>query len=235
MCVEPLWDLYGFTLRHNQTSPFLHWNQPHNHKSTGLSRGESQTSLSSPVLTLASPLASKPGNLSCIGVAQMSHQDPERRRLWHCWGLAGAALPSEPELHHPELHTASAQPLRAPAPRAEQLQELREHGVAVRAVWMCGGVTAQTLLVCTRDWHSLKLCWLPAGVRTGWNTRCTAALSVKAEGNLDPLLVATGRAGSRAASSLHSPASPFPQDPPMRHPLQGRLTVLRTLHNLPIY
>lgn len=44
----------------------------------GFHTGESQTSVSSLVLVLARLLAPKPGNLSCIYLAQMRNWDPER-------------------------------------------------------------------------------------------------------------------------------------------------------------
>lgn len=143
-----------------------------------------------------------------------------------------AALLSVAELQPPtRAHSLSSAPFKPHPPRAEQLQDPRGHSVTAKAVWMCGGATVQILLVCTKDWHRLKLCWLPSGLRTSMNTLCTTVLlfNMKAEGNLDPLLVATRRAGSRAVSSICSPAAPFPTGPTDETATsQGRLTLLRS-------
>lgn len=59
----------------------------------------------------------------------------------HSWGLLEAALPAVPELQPPTpAPSLSSAPCKPLPPRAEQLQDQREHGVTVKAVWLCVGV-----------------------------------------------------------------------------------------------
>lgn len=117
MCVQPLWDLYGCTLRHNQTSPCLYQNKSQNHKPTGLSRG------GIPKLILLSRIylgqAPKPGNLYLIYIARGDAYSNLRRR------------------HGPHLHRPSAS-CKPYLPCGEQHQDQEGHGVSsLETGWWC--------------------------------------------------------------------------------------------------
>ena len=80
------------------------------------------------------------------------------------------------------------------------------------------------------------------GLSTSLNALCTAILlfKMKAEGNLNHLLVATKRAGSGAVNSICSPVSPFSTAPIDETPCfsgdaDSRGNKGLHLHNLCIY
>lgn len=155
MCVEPLWDLYGFTTRHSQHP--LSSSSTHHPTINPQGFYLGNPNPHSPLQHLHWPGCWHHTWQSSLQFCSTDEpQEGRRLCLQHSWGWQGLHCHSTP------AHSLSSAPCKPFQPVLSSSRQ-REQGVTVTAGWGCRGATAQPPLVCPKDWHRLQLCWLPSG------------------------------------------------------------------------